>query len=446
MTATRQYPAATIPGSVKTAFARLYLVQAEGGKRRRDFLDEVRSAGYDVSKRSFDRHLEAVSAGGTGFSASKLSGKEAALGEEERELLAGWLLCELEAHRSVHLDTYGRAAATFFRVTLSASTASRYLADDGFTYKSAQGKKGGFGLDEVALARLAWEWVAARQKDGIFKAPRRLCSIDFTYTSHRSNKPSSFAPSGSAQPKVNVRLTSYTNCIVTCVWADGANRTPPVLFTYNPEFRLDRPPTARRIAQVAHLRSCLQAYDIEPHRIVYVGTDKGECRTYCQESPELIRRFFEVWRVREDGIVLSDKGNAFYPQGDRALLPLGFASHYPYPAPVHQHLSPNDNNLHGSAKASWRAMVDNFDDDVDACCLLLNHLDYDISHHSKSWFVRNMMGATQESTSLLISGASAGRHSINNERKRNFRIFLGEDARDGDPSHVPMEMRDGLDG
>ena len=189
--------------------------------RDSDFLDEVRSAGYDISKRSFNRYIEMVSAGGTGFSPSKMSGKKAALAEDERELLAGWLLCEVDAHRCVHLDDYRRASTTFFGVALSASTASRYLADDGFTYKSDQGKKGGFGLDETALVRLAWEWVDARQKRGVFKDPDRLCSIDFTYTSHRSNKPSSFAPIGGAQPKVDVHLTSYTNCIVTCVWADG---------------------------------------------------------------------------------------------------------------------------------------------------------------------------------------------------------------------------------
>ena len=445
MISTNKYPATTIPNSVKTAFARLYLVQAENGKRRRDFFDEVSAAGYDISKRSFNRHIEMVNVGGTGFSSSKMSGKKAALTEDEREILAGWLLCEVEVHRSVHLDDYRRAAATFFRVALSASTASRYLADDGFTYKSAQGKKGGFGLDEAALARLAWEWVDAHQKGGVFKEPHRLCSIDFTYTSHRSNKPSSFAPSGCAQPKVDVHLTSYTNCIVTCVWADGRNRTPPVLFTYNQEFRLDRPPTARRIAQVAHLRSCLQWYDIEPHRIIYVGTDKGEHRTYCSESAELIRRFFNLWKVREHGIAFSDNGNAIYPQGNSVLLALGFDSHYPYPAPVHQYLSPNDNNLHGSAKASWRSMCDNFDDDVDRCCMLLNHLDFDISHHSKQWFVRNMVKATQASTSLLISGGSAEMHSINNERKRNFCIFRGEYARGG-LSQVTKEASDELNG
>ncbi len=445
MSSTNKYPAAMIPSSVKTAFARLYLVQAESGKRRGDFLDEAKSAGYNISKRSFNRHIERVSAGGTGFSPSKTSGKKAALAEEGREILAGWLLCEVEAHRSVHLNDYRHAAATFFGVALSASTASRYLADDGFTYKSAQGKKSGFRLDEAALARLAWEWVDTRQKGNVFKEPHRLCSIDFTYTSHRSNKPSSFAPSGGAQPKVNVHLTSYTNCIVTCVWADGRNRTPPVLFTYNQDFRLDRPSTARRIAQVAHLRSCLQWYDIAPHRIVYVGSDKGEHRTYCSESAELIRRFFGLWEVREQGIALSDNGNAFYPQGNSVLLALGFDSHYPYPAPVHQYLSPNDNNLHGSAKATWRSMCDHFDDDVDACCMLLNYLDFDISHHSKSWFVRNMVEATQVSTSLLISGGSVERHSINNKRKRNFCIFRSEDAY-GDSSHVSKETSDELGG
>ena len=82
MISTNKYPAATIPSSVKTAFARLYLVQAEDGKRRRDFLDEVSAAGYAISKRSFNRHVEMVNAGGTGFSPSKITGKKATLAEE----------------------------------------------------------------------------------------------------------------------------------------------------------------------------------------------------------------------------------------------------------------------------------------------------------------------------------------------------------------------------
>jgi len=46
-----------------------------------------------------------------------------------------------------------------------------------------------------------------------------------------------------------------------------------------------------------------------------------------------------------------------------------------YPAPVHQYLSPNDNRLHGVAKARWRAKVTNWKDDVRNTLLLMKELD-----------------------------------------------------------------------
>jgi hypothetical protein len=34
-------------------------------------------------------------------------------------------------------------------------------------------------------------------------------------------------------------LPKYTNCILTCIWADGKSWTPAMLFTYNPAFRTE---------------------------------------------------------------------------------------------------------------------------------------------------------------------------------------------------------------
>ncbi|MBK7002185.1 MAG: hypothetical protein IPH35_20195 [Rhodoferax sp.] len=81
------------------------------------------------------------------------------------------------------------------------------------------------------------------------------CSIDFTHTSQRNLLQRTFSPSGTSQPKVDRAMSRYTNCIVTCVWADGINRTPSVLFTYNSVSRKDRDPTARRIAIYKHMEN-----------------------------------------------------------------------------------------------------------------------------------------------------------------------------------------------
>ena len=68
------------------------------------------------------------------------------------------------------------------------------------------------------------------------------------------------------------------------------------------------------------------------------------------------------------------------------LLTLGFTKHLVYPAEVHQFLSPNDNKLHGTAKASWRNSGIPLFDDVQSSIFLLHALDVDTQRHSKAWF------------------------------------------------------------
>jgi hypothetical protein len=100
--------------------------------------------------------------------------------------------------------------------------------------------------------------VQAQQRDGVLEAPQdRLASIDFTFTGHRTERRSSFA--GGAQPASSTVFSDYTNCIVTVLWADGTNRTPPLLFTFNLAFRRDRKRTARRDDLVTYLDSCSSA-------------------------------------------------------------------------------------------------------------------------------------------------------------------------------------------
>src|SRR4051794_15198148 len=122
-------------------------------------------------------------------------------------------------------------------------------------------------------------------------------------------------------------ISKYTNCIVTVVWADGENRTPPVLFTYSQNFRWGRPSTARRDAQVEHLRERLAHYGISKDRVIYIGKEKGEKETYVKESPALLRRFFEIYKVPEGGVALSDNGNSFFENGESVLKAVGFKDH-----------------------------------------------------------------------------------------------------------------------
>ena len=102
---------------------------------------------------------------------------------------------------------------------------------------------------------------------------------------------------------------------------------------------------------------------------MYVGTPTGEKRTYVSESAELLRRFFAKYEVEDGCVALSDNGNSLFPKGQSILLDLGFDLHVPYPAAVHQYLSPNDNHLHGTAKTQWRCSGVDF---CRRCSVLIN--------------------------------------------------------------------------
>ena len=177
----------------------------------------------------------------------------------------------------------------FFGKQVSKSTAHNYLQEFGFASRVAHGKSGGFQLDNEKLVQLAFQWL---KSTSIRCTRSSLCSIDFTYTSHRTDRRVSFSLRGAPQPQLDISISRFTNCIVTCIWADGVRRTPSLLFTYNQAFRLDRPPTERRDAQLVHYEKCLKKYDVSPQRVIYIGSMTGESRCYVAESPLLIRQFF----------------------------------------------------------------------------------------------------------------------------------------------------------
>lgn len=246
-----------------------------------------------------------------------------------------------------------------------------------------------------------------RRSQGIFSVPQsRVCSIDFTYTSHRTHSIKSYAPINAEQQAIFDSTPKDTNCIVTVLWWDGVNRTPSVLYTYNPKFRTDRSRTKKRDGDRQHLQLCLDTSALDPNRVVYVGKAKGEKHTYVPESPDLVRRFFSYHGVRTETNFLSDKGNAFIDKGKDVLLDLGSKSHSTFPPSVHHYLSPNENELHGSSKRQWRETCDSFEDDVKSCYQLFFFLDQQTSHHSSTWFNRNMIKLKETGVEELISGAS----------------------------------------
>jgi hypothetical protein len=178
------------------------------------------------------------------------------------------------------------------------------------------------------------------------------------------------------------------------------------------------------------LVAALARFGIDTRRVIYIGTDKNESRLYASESTDFLRRFFALYQIPQDVVVFSDNGKSFFPGGVSALESLGFAKHVSYPAPVHQHLSPNDNRLHGAAKASWRHSGVNFKDDVESSLLLLNRLDMVLAAHGAAWFERNILKLTAKSARELIRGRSGKRAQVDYDRLCAYQIFAGLDAKE----------------
>lgn len=427
MSTKQKYPSAELSTGQRELIARLVGPLEARGISRAAFRDILADANIRVPKSSLDRWICAHISNVSIFTVEKGSGAPPLLDDDQREIAAGWVLSQNDSNQRVSIASFSNFCATAFGVTLSQGTSHNYLHALGFSSKVSQVKNSGFTVDIDTLSMMMFDWKCERQRAGDLKG--LLASVDFTFTGHRTDRRLSDAPAGGAQPKSSGANSQFTNCIVTVVWSDGVNRTPPVLFTFNGQFRLDRVGRKAWVQEREKFQGALVRYSIDVKRVIYIGSEKNETRTYASESAELLRRFFEIYRVQNKGVVFSDNGTAFFPGGLSALEALGFEKHVSYPAPVHQHLSPNDNRLHGTAKARWRNSGVNFKDDVESSLRLMNYLDIDIKNHAKTWFNRNILELTAESAREQVRGRSGQRSQVDYDRLSAYGIFAGLDSK-----------------
>jgi len=436
MSKTRKYSSTELSTDKRDFIARLVGPLEARGVSRSVFRGALVDAGITVPKSSLDRWVRAHAATGSVFKAVKASGAAPLLDDEQCEIAAGWVLFQNDSNQIVSLASFSKFCESAFGVKLALTTAHDYLHALGFSSKVSQAKTSSFTVDVDALAKMMFEWKSERQREGDLKG--LVASVDFTFTGHRADRRVSYAPAGGAPPKSSAPITRFTNGIVTVVWSDGVNRTPPVLFTFNGKFRVDRIGRKAWDQEREELVDALTRFGIDARRVIYIGAEKNESRIYASENAELLRRFFALYRIPPNVVAFSDNGRSFFPGGVSALESLGFAKHVPYPAPVHQYLSPNDNRLHGTAKASWRNSGVDFRDDVESSLLLLNHLDVDLVAHGATWFRRNILELTAESARELIRGRSGQMAQVDSDRLNAYHIFAGLEAmRGGDQKHAP---------
>ena len=445
----RVYASTELSLDCRTLVARLYAAWRDRGETRNGFVQFLREAGYDIPTRTLDHWRACVAATGEAVPCATYPGRPKALDEVQVELFVGFVLDKNSRNEVVHAATVVDFATKQLHVSISEVTALGYLHDNGFAAHVMQSRTQGFKLDNDKLCAVALQWLQELKRDGVLDTPRtRLCSVDFTFTGHRLERDVPFSLVGTPQPKSTKAISSFTNCIVTVVWADGVNRTPPILFTYNAAFRRDRRPTARRDAQLEYLDQLLKEHGIDANRIVYVGRVKNETRQYISESPALLRQFFGHYGIDDGSVALSDNGTSFYEGELDVLKDLGFASHHCYPALVHQYLSPNDNRFHGAAKKEWRQLVSDFSDDVKAAVVLLSMLDKNYKDVG-TWFDTNLQLQARLPSADAVAKLIKGEKLMENPRYfqalRAYRKFQCGDARGSIPP-TPPGLASGLDG
>ena len=441
MSRKRKYLSTELTTDQRELIARLVGPLEVRGISRSVFRDVLADAEITVPKSSLDRWVRAHATTGRIFTAEKASGAAPLLDEEQCEIVAGWALSQNDSSQVVSLASCSQFCASAFGVELSQTTAHESLHALGFSSKVSPVKASGFTVDIDALAKMMFEWKSERQRAGDLQG--LLASVDLTFTGHRTDRRLTYAPAGGAQPKSSTAITQFTNGIVTVVWSDGVNRTPPVLFTFNRKFRLDRLGRKRWVQERDKLVNALARFGIHAKRVIDLGAEKHEARIYASESAELLRRCFALYPIPPNVVVFSDHGKSFFPGGVSALASLGLAKHVPYPAPVHQHLSPNDNRLHGTAKAKWRNSGVDFKDDVESSLLFLSHLDADLVAHGATWLKRNILDLTAKSARELIRGRSGKRAQVDYDRLDAYHIFAGLEAT-GRPEETGPSVPDNL--
>ena len=353
----------------------------------KDVLALMDEAEISIPPRTYERWVSRVARGEPAVEETPGGHRPRLLEEREERVMIGWAVVMAEDGRAVHVHEAVKAVERLFEKVVSRRSMYNYLHRMDLSSVVMRTCSAGYRLTAAQLTDIAFKWLGRLR---LPTDPSKVCAIDFTYTGHRTQRPKSFRPSGTPPPRSSSKLCRYTNCILSVVWADGVDRTPAVLFTYNPCFRQDRRPTEQHEQQIEDLYWATYDWQIDERRVQVVEPPKGKNKSMVAESSDLVRRFFSLYKVDPSAVILSDNGRSFKSKSQDVFKELGFAAHLTFPPPVHQYLSPQDHGVFGPAKAAWKARITDWSDDIVASISLLGLIDL-YSKRAREYFVKNLL-------------------------------------------------------
>jgi len=431
----------TVAKEARTVIAELCDEYVKDGGHVEDFLLLLQRAGYDANERTLRRWRANVRERGEALPGGGGRGRPRALTAEQEVLFVGYVFRRNVNNKIVQLSTCVAFLKKAFGITVVESTVHEYLTENGFSSQKMKTKAAGYSLSADALADMAFAWL---KKEWRLLKKGEVWSIDVTLTGHRLDTYRSYSPFGGPPPLLENAISRFTNAVVTAISSLG-DFFHSILFSYNQKFRRDRRRSSKRDRQLQKLDHYLEKCNVEAYRVVYVGKDKHEKRTYVPASVDIIQRFLDVYQIEPGSCWYSDNGKEFFPQGGSSLVQAD-VDHVAYPAAVHQYLSPNDNNHHSSAKAAWRAMKPKYENDVEACIMLLSCFDND-AHNVPGYFSANLQLDKQnpdlDQMRELIGGKKLRSNSYFKKCMYDYCIAFKKDGRGGEDGTYADEL-DGL--
>jgi len=140
-----------IPDGFKTVLAQQYDFLHAQGVTRQIYLNALKSAGFTVTASTLERWVRLTNTTGSAISQSKETGASPSLDREQRNVKSGMVLHEIGLGNMVTLGSFKEFVMKYLGISISCSTVSRYLKEDGFVSKTGKG----FIVDEKDLSGLS---------------------------------------------------------------------------------------------------------------------------------------------------------------------------------------------------------------------------------------------------------------------------------------------------
>ena len=182
---------------VKSCLGHLSYHMGRNGIKRAVITNVLESSGFYVELNTLRRWENKVKEGEAIFKEEKESGNEPTFSDFEKRIIVGFVISCNEKPTACGLRHLKAFCIKVLNTSVSWPTISRLMASFALTSQTCATDAKGFKYDQTALRKMLRDWVMQRHIDGTWDDQGTLvCSIDFTFTSHRTRRETGFAPEG----------------------------------------------------------------------------------------------------------------------------------------------------------------------------------------------------------------------------------------------------------